>query len=157
MFERFASATTEKVRRAAEIAESDGSATIEAEHLLLALVDPADDSVGHVLVRCGLTADGIRDARDREFRSALAVVGVDTTRGAPSGALRLRRGRTTPFGQSSKLALERSLEQATNRRERRITTTHLARAIVGAESGPTPRLLRELGTNAEQLQSELGN
>ena len=63
----------------------------------------------------------------REFRSALAVVGVETTREAPSGALRLRRGKTTPFGQSSKLALERSLEQATSRGDRRINTTHLAR------------------------------
>lgn len=157
MFERFASSTKEKVRRAAEIAESDGSATVEAEHLLLALVDPADDSIGQALVRCGLTADGIRDARNREFQSALAVVGVDTNRAAPSGALRLRRGRTTAFGQSSKLALERSLEQATNQGARRITTTHLARAIVGAETGPTPRLLSELGTNAEQLRAELAD
>ncbi len=151
MFERFAPATKEKVRRASEIAEYERSATVEADHLLLALVEPADDTVGDILIRSDVTAGAIRDARDREFRSALALVGVETTHAAPSGARRLRRGRTTRFGQSSKLALERAVEHATRHGDRRVTTRHLAQAIISAETGSTPRLLRQLGTTADEL------
>lgn len=151
MFERFAGDTREKVRRAAEIAEVEGAATVEAEHLLLALVDPSDDHVGGVLVRAGVTVDEIRAARDREFRSALDNAGVETSRPAPSGSARLRRGRTTRFGQSAKLALERTMEQAVAAGDRRITNEHLLRALVSAEVGKTPRLLDELGTSADDL------
>jgi ATP-dependent Clp protease ATP-binding subunit ClpA len=151
MFERFAKPARETVRRAAEIAESEQATLVQSEHLLLALVDPPRDALGRSLANAGITADTISKACDREFRSALAAVGVDTERHAPPPSSRLRRGRTTRFAPSAKLALERSLAVCAELGDRRISNRHLLVAIVGADVGRTPALLDELGTTAEQL------
>lgn len=151
MFERFARETREAVRRAAEIAEMERASVVQAEHLLVALVDPARDTIGRSLVDAGITPETIRAARDREFRSALAGVGVDTDRSAPPPPSRLRRGRTTRFAPSAKLALERTLVAATEEGERRISNRHLLAAIVSADVGTTPGVLAELGTTPAAL------
>lgn len=152
MLERFTRETREVVRRAAEIAESEEAALVQSEHLLLAIVDPARDSVGRSLVKAGVSAERIRSALDREFQSALASVGVDTERTAPPPPSRLRRGRTTRFAPSAKLALERTLVAATDAGARRISPRHLLVAIAGAEVGRMPALLAELGVNGEELR-----
>lgn len=156
MFERFAGGTRETARRAAEVAEAEQAAVVQAEHLLTALVDPVRDSVGQSLVDAGITVQAIRSARDREFRSALAAVGVDTDRAAPSPSSRLRRGRTARFAPSAKLALERTLAIATKEGARRISNRHLLAAIVTADAGRTPQLLVELGTTAEEVLERAG-
>jgi ATP-dependent Clp protease ATP-binding subunit ClpA len=155
MLERFAGATREKVRRAAELAEQEQASMVEVEHLLTALVDPVTDSVGRVLEAAGISGGSIRAARDREFRSALALVGVETGRPAPGAAPRQRRGRTTRFAPSAKLALERTLESAAATGQRRITNGTLVRAIISADVGIMPRLLDELGTNRERIAAML--
>jgi ATP-dependent Clp protease ATP-binding subunit ClpA len=156
MFERFARETKEVVRRAAEIAEAEGAAVVQAEHLLLALVDPVRDPVGTALVDAGVTPEAIRSARDREFRSALATVGIDTRRPVPPPTVRLRRGRTTRFAPSAKLAVERTLTVALEEGARGIDNRHLLGAIVRADVGRTPRLLAELGTTPRDLLRRLG-
>lgn len=156
MFERFARETREAVRRAAEIAEVERAALVQAEHLLTALVDPVRDPVGKSLVDAGVTAEAIRLARDREFRSALTAVGVDTRRPGPPPSSRLRRGRTTRFAPSAKLALERTLVVATEEGARRISNRHLLAAILSAEAGRTPQVLVELGTTPAELLDRSG-
>ena len=151
MFERFAKEARATVRRATEIAESEHAVLVQSEHLLLALVDPPRDAIGRSLADAGITADRIREARDREFRSALAAVGVHTERPAPPPSSRLKRGRTTRFAPSAKLALERTLVVCTELGDRRISNRHLLAAIAGADVGRTPALLEELGTTAEEL------
>ena len=161
MPERFARDTREKVRRAAELAEAENASMVEVEHLLSALVDPITDSLGQHLNTAGLSAPAIRAARDREFHSALALVGVDTHGPSPSAAPRQRGGRTTSFGPSAKLSLERTLSIAAESGQRRITTTLLATATatatatVRADVGIMPRLLDELGTNGNDLEQLL--
>lgn len=152
MFERFTQETRQKVHRATELAEAEGAAMVEVEHLLLALVDPSKDKVGIALERAGVTRQTINDARDREFRTALALAGVSTGRSVPAGARRLRRGRTTRFAPSARLALERTLEVAQASDERRITNESLLLAIVCAQVGIIPRLLDELGTHPDTLR-----
>lgn len=156
MFERFARETRDAVRRAAKIAEAERASVVQAEHLLVALVDPARDPVGRSLVDAGITAERIRQARDREFRSALAAVGVDTDRPVPPPPSRLRRGRTTRFAPSAKLVLVRALVAATEEGERRISNRHLLAAIVSADVGRTPEVLAELGTTAADLRRLAG-
>ena len=156
MFERFARETRGAVRRAAEIADAEGAAVVQAEHLLTALVDPARDPVGRSLVEAGITPEALRSARDREFRSALAGVGIDTARSVPPASTRLRRGRSTRFAPSAKLALKRTVEGAAETGERRITNRDLLRAIVSAEVGKTPQVLAELGTTPAELLRRVG-
>jgi D-alanyl-D-alanine carboxypeptidase len=155
MFERFDTIASAKVLRAAELADDEGATTVEAEHLLIALVDPVDDPVGEMLIASGITGAAISEARDREYQSALASVGVPTSRSAPAGAARLRRGRSTRFGQSAKLAIERTIDQLARTHGRRVTSEHLLRAIISADVGVTPRLLAELGTTREELTALL--
>lgn len=116
---------------------------------------PVTDRVGEVLTAAGITTSEIRAARNRAFQAALALVGVHTERAAPSGSRRLRRGRSTPFAPSAKLALERTLDLALASGDRRITNEHLLNAIASAEVGSTPWLLAELGTTPEQLRAAL--
>lgn len=156
MFERFAGETREAVRRAAEIAEVERAAVVQAEHLLIALVDPVQDPVGQSLVDAGITGERIRSARDREFRSALAAVGVDTDRAIPPPSSRLARGRTTRFAPSAKLALERTLAIARKEGARRISNRHLLAAIVSADAGRTPQLFVELGITVEEVLERAG-
>ena len=156
MFEQFARETRETVRRAVEVAEGEDAAVVEAEHLLIALVDPPRDPVGRALAQAGFTADSIRSARDAEFRSALAAVGVHTTRPMPPASARLRRGRSTRFAPSAKLVLERTVKHATDSRTRRITNRDLLRAVVSAEVGRIPQLLAELGTTPTDLLQRAG-
>ncbi len=155
MFERFAKETRQTVLRAAELAEAEGSAMVEVEHLLHALVDPVSGSVGRALVSAGLSSEALREARDREFRSALALAGVATERPAPAGARRMRRGRTTPFAASAKLALERTLQLTLESAERRISNLTLLHAILSARVGIMPRLLDELGTNVASIEEAI--
>lgn len=156
MFERFARETREAVRRATEVADVEHAAVVQAEHLLMALVDPVRDPVGQSLVDAGITAQEIRSARDREFRSALTAVGVDTHRSVPPPSSRLRRGRTTRFAPSAKLALERTLVIATQEGARRISNRHLLAAIVSADAGRTPQVLVELGTTPAEILERAG-
>ena len=152
MFERFTKQARQTVRRAAEIAEQEGAATVEVEHLLTAVVDPAGDDVGLRLVALGITPARVRDARDREFQSALALAGVHTDRSAPAPMRRQMRGRTTTFAPSSKLALERTLEVALASGDRRISNKNLLIAITHTNVGVIPRLLRELDTTPDELR-----
>lgn len=151
MFERFTRETRETVRRAAEVADAEHAAMVQAEHLLIALVSPARDGVGRALVNAGITAEKIGAARNREFQSALAAVGVDTDRPAPPPPSRLRRGRTARFAPSAKLALERTLASAMEQGDRHISNSHLLMAIAGADVGRTPALLAELGISRPEL------
>lgn len=152
MFERFDPAVREKVRRAAELAEAEGGSMVEVEHLLTALVDPVSDPVGRRLQTAGVTSQHIRAARDAEFQKALALAGVVTSRRSPAGAPRLRRGRTTRFAPSAKLALERTLEVAVDSGQRRITNKTLILGIIRTDVGIMPRLLDELGTSRDALE-----
>jgi ATP-dependent Clp protease ATP-binding subunit ClpA len=157
VFERFAKETRKVTRRAADLAEFENSSTVEVEHLLLALVDPIADDIGRILAAQGVDASAVREARDREFRSALAIAGVHTDRSAPPGAARLRRGRSTRFAPSAKLALERTLEAALRSGEKQIRNKHLLLAIIDAQTGIVPRLLDELGTSRDQLRQAVDN
>ncbi|HXA60165.1 MAG TPA: Clp protease N-terminal domain-containing protein, partial [Streptosporangiaceae bacterium] len=57
-------------------AQKDGSATVEAQHLLLAIAAEPQPSTHHVLAWAGLDRQAIRDALDREFEHSLSAAGV---------------------------------------------------------------------------------
>jgi ATP-dependent Clp protease ATP-binding subunit ClpA len=62
--------------QAAAEARLDGSATVEAEHLLLAVAADQDSTPGRVLASAGLDKGAIRAALDREFDGSLGAAGV---------------------------------------------------------------------------------
>jgi ATP-dependent Clp protease ATP-binding subunit ClpA len=154
MFEQLDRNARGTILRAREHARRAVSPTIEAEHFLLALAEVPVGRAGVALAGLGLTEEAVRAAIDRELLGALAAVGVrgHGARSAPTP--RPRRGGPR-WGQSAKLAMKRSLDEAVRRGDRRIGNEHLLLALVGAEAGVVPRLLQELGATPDQFRAAL--
>jgi D-alanyl-D-alanine carboxypeptidase len=129
----------------AEHARADGSATLEARHVLLAL---AGDPVTAPLLRtAGLDAAALRRALHREFAASLAAVGV-----APAGGELPRPAAHTGsvgLGASTKLAMERGFAAATRKRD--VTTAHVLFGILAADVGTVPRALALAGVDRAAL------
>jgi ATP-dependent Clp protease ATP-binding subunit ClpA len=131
-------------------ARSDGSATLEAQHVLLAIAGQPGTPAGMVLTSVGLDQPALRQALDREFEQSLAVAGVSTTpfdlpRPSPDP------DRATQLGASVKLALERGV--AGVRRDPR--PEHLLLGILCAQVGTVPRALALAGVDQADLIARL--
>lgn len=148
--DRFGKEARTVVRRAETEARADGSRTVDAEHLLLALTSPEAMSSARVLSEAGLGHDELRDALENQFRDALAAAGVELEGEGPpvreaSAAKRLR------IGQSGKLALQRALLVTARRGDRRIDACHLLIGILSAEHGTVPRALAHAQIDRREL------
>jgi ATP-dependent Clp protease ATP-binding subunit ClpA len=153
MFERFSSSARAAVKRARDVAAADGADTVEAEHLLLALTQQADEPTARALDALRITEAAVRKELDAEFATALQTVGVVATvpPWRPS-----RPGRSSPkWGQSAKLALERSLQVTLDRGHKRIDDRHLLLALSQAEAGVIPRVLRAMDVTASDIDTAL--
>ncbi|MFD1544115.1 Clp protease N-terminal domain-containing protein [Nonomuraea guangzhouensis] len=129
-------------------AQQDGSASVEAHHLLLAIAAEQETGTHQVLTSVGLDHQAIRDALDREFEHSLAAAGVslaafDLPR--PSGAAE----RPTQMGASAKLALERGFASVSRKKDLR--PAHLLLGIVRAQVGTVPRALALAGVDQAEL------
>ncbi|GAA2609430.1 Clp protease N-terminal domain-containing protein [Paractinoplanes durhamensis] len=122
---------------ATEEARRQGAATVEAEHLLLAIAaagSPALDAAG-------LDQAAIRAALDREFAHSLATVGVSAAAFDLPPATPAKDRRLQP-GASVRLALERTFVAAAGRDPQ---PAHLLLGILAAEVGIVPRALALAG------------
>ncbi|SHG81080.1 Clp protease N-terminal domain-containing protein [Streptoalloteichus hindustanus] len=118
-------------------ARDDGSATVEAHHLLLAVAEDPEVSTREVLASVGLDRRAVRAALDREFEHSLNAAGVSLRSFAlprPSGDV----GRPK-LGASAKLALERGVAAAGRKKDLR--PAHVLLGILQAEVGTVPRAL----------------
>ncbi|UBU14769.1 Clp protease N-terminal domain-containing protein [Nonomuraea gerenzanensis] len=129
-------------------ARADGSATIDAHHLLLGIA-AEQGAAGHaVLAEAGLDRAAIRAALDREFEHSLSAVGVSPA------AFGLPRPSPDPerrpgVGASARLALERGFAHAARKRDLR--PAHLLLGLLEAEVGTVPRALALAGVDREEL------
>lgn len=131
--------------RAGQEARDDGSAAVEAHHLLLALAALADPTTRQLL---GLDYEGVRAALDREFEQSLAAVGVTMSAGPSSP-----RPGTPPLGATVKLAMERGL--ASVRRKRDLRPVHLLLGVAQARAGTVPRALAIAGVDPADLTQRI--
>jgi D-alanyl-D-alanine carboxypeptidase len=134
--------------RGADEAHEDGSAAIEAHHLLLALAAEREGGAHEVLTSAGLGRRAIREALDHEYERSLETVGVSA--GAfgllPAGRL---PARPTKLGATGKLALERGF--ATVSRKKDLRPGHVLLGILLAEVGTVPRALTLAGIDRDDL------
>jgi ATP-dependent Clp protease ATP-binding subunit ClpA len=131
-------------------AREDGSPTIEAGHLLLAIAGEGHAGTRRVLEPAGLDRDAVRAALDREFEHSLSAVGVSRaahTLPRPSG-----RPAHPGMGTSAKLALERAFAVVSRKKDLR--PTHLLLGVLAAEFGTVPRALALLGTARQALTTD---
>lgn len=143
MFTRFVKEARTVVVRAREEAAALGSSTLEAEHLLLALVGrPALDEAG-------LDRDAILTALDEDLEQSLAAVGVSMAAlGVPAP---VALAETPEWGASAKYTLERSLEEALARKDNYIGPDHILLAVLRPELGTVARALDRAGVDRKAL------
>ncbi len=153
MFERIAADARRVVLQAGEHeAQALGSATVEAEHLLLALAALPGSGAAALLAEHGLDHDGVLEALERETERSLAAVGVaagDLALQGPPPAPR-RRPR---LAASAKRALERAVRTAAARGDRRVGGEHLLIGVLRADLGTVPRALDAAGVDRVALAS----
>jgi len=154
------------IERARSEAHEDGSAAVEAHHLLLAIAadgagdpaeDPTDAAAGlgdpaEILAGAGLDRQAVREALDREFEHSLSAAGVSL---AAFGLPRPRATGKPPtqLAASAKLALERGFASAGRKKDLR--PAHLLLGILRAEVGTVPRALALAGVDRAELVARL--
>ncbi|MEU0480867.1 Clp protease N-terminal domain-containing protein [Streptosporangium sp. NPDC006013] len=140
------------IDQGAHEAHTDGSATIEAHHLLLAIAAERETTTHQVLTSVGLHHRAIRDALNREFEHSLSAAGV--SRAAfdlpqPSSAPQ----RPSQLGASVKLALERGFASVARKKD--LQPAHLLLGILQAEVGTVPRALALAGIDQADLKARV--
>jgi D-alanyl-D-alanine carboxypeptidase len=132
-------------------ARDDGSATIEAPHLLLAIAGEQEPTTHQVLASVGLDHQAVRDALDREFEHSLSAVGVSRT------AYDLPSPSKAPdhpkMGASAKLALERGFSSVASKKD--LQPAHLLLGILQARVGTVPRALALAGVDQTDLTARV--
>jgi len=119
---------------------ADGSAAIEAEHLLLGLAGRERTTASRLLREAGLDREAIRAALDREWEQSLAAAGVRVdVAGRPTATPDPRR--SVQIGASAKSVLKRAMDSAAATGGGRIGSTHI---LVGLLSGRQDRVARAL-------------
>jgi ATP-dependent Clp protease ATP-binding subunit ClpA len=135
--------------RGADEARADGSATIEAHHLLLAIAAEPEPATQAILTSAGLDHAAIRAALDREFEDGLRAAGV--TRAAdlprPGGA-----PGDPSAGSSYRLAMERGVAAA---RGGELRPAHLLLGVLEARVGTVPRALALAGADQDDLRARV--
>jgi D-alanyl-D-alanine carboxypeptidase len=141
------------IEQAGHHASKDGSATIEAQHLLLAIAAQQGTTADQVLTSVGLDQHAIREVLDREFEESLRAAGVSRA------AFDLPRPSSdhepsARVGASAKLALERGVAAAARRKD--LQPAHLLLGILEARVGTVPRALALAGIDQADLTARVG-
>ncbi|MGX1477424.1 UNVERIFIED_CONTAM: ATP-dependent Clp protease ATP-binding subunit ClpA [Streptomyces canus] len=174
MFERFTKDARAVVMGAVEQAEGAGAGSVDAEHLLLALLDRDAGRASFALAALGLAerGDAVREALGEARRraglsqadaEALAGLGIDVSEivarveevhgaGAMSGARKDKgwwSGRSS-FGRGAKEILEKALRIAVARRDRHVGDEHILLALT-VRPGVPGEVLSDHGVTYESV------
>lgn len=135
------------IEEATHQAHQEGSATIEAQHLLLAIATERETTTRQALTAAGLDHQTIREALDREFEHSLNAAGVSRAAfNLPRASPSLDRPK---IGASAKLALERGFSSAARKKDLR--PAHILLGILQAQAGTVPRALALADVNQADL------
>ncbi|MGH3242755.1 MAG: Clp protease N-terminal domain-containing protein [Spirillospora sp.] len=148
-FGRYVKAVME---RATDEAQETGSATVEAEHVLLAIAAEPESGIRDLLTSAGLDQQRIRDALDEEFRRSLVAAGV-VVEGRELPRPRRSAKRPSRMGASVKLILERGVVTATNKRSLR--PAHVLLGVLQLNVGTVPRALALTGADLDELTARV--
>ena len=141
------------VRGAREEARRDGSRTIEAEHVLLALAATETTSAARMLAEAGLTEEAIRAALTREWEHSLAVAGIAIKVGLLPIAT-ADEHRDPHIGESTKLLLKRAMDAPPKIGSGRIGPTRILVGLLDTERGRVARALEVAGVDRAALRAK---
>jgi len=148
MFERFTRDARTVVKAAETHARGLGSATIEAEHLLLALASHTPPVTP--LEHADLDHDAVLAALDAARNQSLMAVGI------AAGDFELPPAPVTRhprFAASAKTALARAVKTSAARHDRRIAAGHVLLGVLAAETGTVPRALAAADVDVDHLRA----
>lgn len=135
------------IMRAEHEAREDGSKTVEAQHVLLAIAGEGEATTREILESANLDLQTVRDALDREFEHSLSAVGVSSrTYDLPASS----KGTAHPkMGASARLVIERAFSSVPRKKDLR--PAHLLLGLLRAEVGTVPRALALAGADRADL------
>ena len=139
------------VRAARAEARRDGSRTIEAEHVLLAVAALEDSAASRLLAEAGLTEDAIRAALNQEWEQSLAVAGIAVRTGLLPEATP-DRARDPQIGESVKLLLRRAMDAPP--KGARIGPMRVLVGLLDTERGRVARALQAAGVDRVSLRAK---
>jgi len=140
------------VRGAREVARRDGSRTVEAEHVLVALAAMEGNPAARLLADAGLTEDAIRAALDREWEQSLAVAGIAVRIGLLPQATP-DHSRDPQIGESVRLLLKRALDADPKVGGTRFGSVRILVGILDTERGRVARALQAAGVDRAALRA----
>lgn len=140
------------MERAADEAHHAGSATIEAEHLLLAIAAAQESTTHQLLSSVGLDHHTIHDALGQEFTQSLSAAVVTVNHGDLPEPSRSPK-RPSRMGASGKLVIERGTAAVRDGEELR--PAHLLLGVLLLELGTVPRALALAGVDRADLTSRV--
>ena len=138
------------VTRCVEEARGRGTSTVEAEHVVLAVLRDTSDPLAVVLAESGLTYDVMVDALREERTRSLVFAGVDPI---DAQALKAARRVMKPLWGAS-VSAARGREPAAGRGVRSQRTAVLI-GIFRADLGTVPRVLAVAGIDRPALIARL--
>ncbi|NIK56646.1 Clp protease N-terminal domain-containing protein [Kribbella shirazensis] len=139
------------VHAARDEARREGSRTIEAEHVLLALAAFEDSAAARLLADAGLTEDAIRTALEQEWEQSLAVAGVAVRAGLLPEATPDRE-RDPQIGESTKLMLRRAMDAEPKRA--RFGPMRVLVGLLATDRGRVARALEAAGVDRAALHAK---
>jgi ATP-dependent Clp protease ATP-binding subunit ClpA len=148
MFERFTRDARTVVKAAETHARGLGSATIEAEHLLLALASHTPPVTP--LEQAGLDHDAVLAALDAARDRSLTAVGIAAGDFDLPPAPVTRHAR---FAASAKTALARAVKASAARHDGRIAAGHVLLGLLAADAGTVPRALAAADVDRDDLRA----
>lgn len=141
------------VRGAREVARRDGSRTVEAEHVLLALAAMPDTPAARLLADAGLTEGAIRAALDREWEQSLAIAGIAVQIGLLPEATP-DHSHDPHIGESVRLLLKRALDAHPKVGGTRIGSVRILVGILDADRGRVARAFQAAGVDRAALRAQ---
>jgi len=152
VFERFDQDARRAVMLAATAeARRRGDRRIGTDHLLLGLLHDPDSIAAQAL---GVDLQSARSAADTLDRAALASIGIDLGDHSLAGPAPGRR--RAPLTSGARAVLQLSVEQARERRARRIQARHLLLALLSRRPpDPAATLLQALGVDPAEARRRL--
>ncbi|WP_277680977.1 Clp protease N-terminal domain-containing protein [Saccharomonospora azurea] len=171
MFERFDRVVKDVVVGSQAIAVEQGSEHVDAVHLACALLRRPVGVVHRVLEENGVAADAVEAEFDKVRRrgglsdtevDALAAVGIDVDhvlaqlggQDDVTGRRRRKFFHHMPFSDAARRVLLRSLEEARNLGEKRITVDHVLLGALGVQ-GPVADVLADAGVTPTAVRRHL--
>ena len=130
----------EAVQNAQSIAERMNHQNIDAEHLLLALIDQSESIVPTVLQKLGVQLPMLRRYAEAELQKLPQVHGASVA------------SYITP---RFKQVMDKAFEEAARLKDEYVSTEHLLMALVQDTQGPAGRLLKQMGVTPDNLYHAL--